>query len=213
MTHWLQYLNWIRTLCQQFCTSYSHRICSGHIYHLQCIYNEVHFVRRFQCNQIYNEGVVRHFLMLMSIGICILCRFYIEQSTAVCHSATTVARDQGYKRIISFSSLMLSLLINGKQSRINLNWSVRFLNNWRSYLGFGIFQLFFQACVVAAMMQKMPAGYVAQLPTHFPVLQMKIKTGRNGAVQQQGVFRECSAQCRAMVRLTFRCCSFFICSY
>lgn len=85
-----------------------------------------------QYNQIWDEEVVRHFLRLMSIGICILCRCYEEQPTAICYSATTVPQDQGYKRIISFSSLILSLVINRKPSRINFNWSVRFLNNWHS---------------------------------------------------------------------------------
>lgn len=61
------------------------------------------------------------FLMLMSIGICILCRFYEEQPTAVRQAATIVPQDQGYKRTISLSSLTLSLVINGKQSRININ--------------------------------------------------------------------------------------------
>jgi len=75
----------------------------------------------FLYNQIWDEGVVRPLLMLMSIGICILCRLYKEQPTAVCHSARTPPQDQGYRRINSFSSLTLSLLINGKESKINFN--------------------------------------------------------------------------------------------
>lgn len=70
--------------------------------------------------------------MLISIWICILCRFYKEQLTAVCYGATTVPQNQGYKRIISFSSLILSQVINEKQSRINLHWSVKVLRNWHS---------------------------------------------------------------------------------
>lgn len=140
----------------------------------------------FQYSQIWDEGVVRPLLVLMSIGICILCRFYKEHLAAVCYCATTLPQDQGYKRIISCSSLTLSLVINGKQSRINFNWSVRFLNNWHSLQslnkitagvwGLAFSSSFFQVCVAAAVMQEIPPGYAAQLPPqHIPVLQMKLR--------------------------------------
>lgn len=160
----------------------------------------------FQYNQSWDEGVVRPLLMLMSIGICILRRFYKEQPAAVCYNATTLPQDQGYKRIISFSSLTSSLAINGKQSRINFNWSVRFLNNWHALQsldkittgvrGLAFSSSFFQARVTAAVMQEMPPGYTAQLPAHLAATD-ETQTGRNGTMQYQGMLQECSAQCRS----------------
>lgn len=123
--------------------------------------------------------------MLISIWICILCSFYKEQLTAICYGARTVPQNQGYKRIISFSSLILSQVINEKQSRINLHRSVKFLDNWHSpksldKITTGVWGLIFsislfRVCVAAAVMQAIAPGYMAQVPTHILVLQMKLR--------------------------------------